>query len=131
MTENGTSTPLKNDVQPVPPKKGDGLRMLIMLAAALVTLIALRELRDLLVPILLAAFLAIISYSITDLLRKKLNFPHWLAVIFTLIVDAGIIFAVGTLIHFLAADMKATLQSEVTLKFQEKYQDFLMWLALV
>lgn len=128
MTENGTSTPLKNDVQPVPPKKGDGLRMLIMLAAALVTLIALRELRDLLVPILLAAFLAIISYSITDLLRKKLNFPHWLAVIFTLIVDAGIIFAVGTLIHFLAADMKATLQSEVTLKFQEKYQDFLMWL---
>jgi AI-2 transport protein TqsA len=96
-----------------------------MLAAALVTLIALKELRDLLVPILLAAFLAIISYSITDIMRRHLRFPHWLAVIFTIIVDAGVIYAIGMLIKFLAADMKSTLEGEVVVKFQEKYNEFI------
>lgn len=108
--------------------KADGTRIMVMLAAAVVILIGLRELRDLLVPIMLAAFLAIISYSVTDILRKKVHFPHWLAVICTLIVDAGIIFAVGTLIRFLAADMARTLQGEVVVKFQEKIGDVICWL---
>lgn len=125
MTENGTPQDFPRNVQP---RKADGARILIMIAAAIFILIGMRELRDLLIPIMLAAFLAIISYSITDILRKKLHFPHWLAVICTLIVDAGVIFAVGTLIRFLAADMKNTLQSEVTLKFEEKYNDFINWL---
>ncbi len=117
------------ETQPViTSKKADGARILIMTAAAIFILIGLRELRDLIVPIMLAAFLAIISYSITDLLRRKLKFPHWLAVIFTIIVDAGVIYAVGTLIRFLAADMRNTLQSEVVVKFQEKYNDLMCWL---
>lgn len=109
----------------IPATKADGTKILVMLASALVTLIALRELRDLLVPILLAAFLAIISYSITDIMRKHLRFPHWLAVIFTIIVDAGVIYAIGMLIKFLAADMKTTLEGEVVIKFQEKYNEFI------
>lgn len=123
MTANNSETPSSPA-----PKKADGYRILLTAAAAIIVLIGLKELRDLLVPIMLAAFLAIISYSVTDILRKKLRFPHWLAVVFTLIVDAAIIFAVGTLIRFLALDMKNTLQSEVTLKFQEKYADFIGWL---
>ena len=111
--------------QTVRPQKPDGTKILVMLASALVILIALRELRDLLVPILLAAFLAIISYSITDILRKKLRFPHWLAVIFTIIADAGVIYAIGMLIKFLAADMKSTLEGEVVVKFQEKYNELM------
>lgn len=126
MTENNTENATGATAQPQ--RKADGSRILVMAAAAIVILIGLRELRDLLVPIMLAAFLAIISYSITDILSKKLNFPHWLSVICTLIVDAGVIFAVGTLLRFLAVDMKNTLQSEVTLKFQEKYNDFICWL---
>ena len=94
-------------------KKADGARILVMVAAAIVILIGLRELRDLIVPIMLAAFLAIISYSITDVLRNKLRFPHWLAVVSTIVVDAGVLYAVGTLIRFLAADMRTTLLSEV------------------
>lgn len=125
MIENNTE---KASATEIPPRKADGARILVMAAAAVFILIGMRELRDLLVPIMLAAFLAIISYSITDILSKKLRFPHWLSVIFTLIVDAGVIFAVGTLIRFLAADMKNTLQSEVTLKFQEKYNDLICWL---
>lgn len=125
MQENRKAT----ETQPViTSKKADGARILIMTAAAIFILIGLRELRDLIVPIMLAAFLAIISYSITDLLRRKLKFPHWLAVIFTIIVDAGVIYAVGTLIRFLAADMRNTLQSEVVVKFQEKYNDLMCWL---
>lgn len=126
MTEN--STEKATEALAPPRRKADGTRILVMAAAAIFILIGLRELRDLLVPIMLAAFLAIISYSITDFLSKRLNFPHWLSVICTLIVDAGVIFAVGTLLRFLAADMKNTLQSEVTLKFQEKYNDFICWL---
>lgn len=126
MTENGT--PDKNTVNTTSSPKADGARTLVMAAAAIIILIGLKELRDLLVPIMLAMFLAIISYSITDILRRKLSFPHWLSVICTLIVDAGVIFAVGTLIRFLAADMKNTLQSEVALKFQEKYNDLINWL---
>lgn len=110
------------------PGNANGTRILVMLAAAVVILIGLRELRDLLIPIMLAAFLAIISYSITDLLRKKAHFPHWFSVICTLIVDAGIIFAVGTLIRFLAADMARTLQGEVVVKFKEKLNDVVGWL---
>lgn len=109
-------------------KKADGARILVMVAAAIVILIGLRELRDLIVPIMLAAFLAIISYSITDVLRNKLRFPHWLAVVSTIVVDAGVLYAVGTLIRFLAADMRNTLQSEVAVKFQEKYNDLMCWL---
>ena len=126
MTENSTENATGANTPPL--RKADGTRILVMAAAAIFILIGLRELRDLLVPIMLAAFLAIISYSITDFLSKRLNFPHWLSVICTLIVDAGVIFAVGTLLRFLAADMKNTLQSEVTLKFQEKYNDFICWL---
>ena len=106
----------------------NGTRILVMLAAAIVILIGLRELRDLLIPIMLAAFLAIISYSVTDLLRKRAHFPHWLAVICTLIVNAGILFAIGTLIRFLAADMARTLQGEVIIKTQEKLNEVVHWL---
>ena len=125
MTESNTENEntARRDI-----RKADGARILVMAAAAIFVLIGLRELKDLLVPIMLAAFLAIISYSITDILSRRMRFPHWLSVIFTLIVDAGVIFAVGTLIRFLAVDMKNTLQSEVTIKFQEKYNDLICWL---
>ena len=57
------NTPIQSQepYKTIPATKADGTKILVMLASALVTLIALRELRDLLVPILLAAFLAIIS----------------------------------------------------------------------
>lgn len=124
-----TESPQSNEESPqLQPQKADGARILVMIAAAIIILIGLRELRDLVVPIMLAAFLAIISYSITDVLRRRLFFPHWLAVFSTIVADAGILYAVGTLIRFLAADMRNTLQGEVVVKFQEKYNELMCWL---
>ncbi len=104
-------------------RPGEGGRVLLTLACAFVVLYGLREASGLLVPILLAAFLATISYSITVALRRYLRFPHWLAVIFTVVADGGVIFGVYSLLRFLAADMKATLQSDVTQRFAEKYTE--------
>lgn len=100
---------------------GEGARFLLTAASAVIVLFGLREARPLIVPIMMAAFLAIISYSITDLLRRRLHFPHWLAVFFTVVVDFSLLYAVGALIRFLAMDMKTTLQGEVMVRFKEKF----------
>ncbi len=109
-------------------RPGEGARVLLTLACAFVVLFGLRELRDVLVPVLLAAFLATISYAITVALRRYLRFPHWLAVIFTVLADGGVIFGVVSLLRFLAADMKATLQGDVTQRFAEKYAEVMQML---
>lgn len=91
---------------------GEGARFLVTAAAAVVVLFGLQQARDLLVPIMLAGFLAIISYSITGLLRRYLRFPHWLAVLTTVLVDGGIIFGIIRLVNFLAKDFKTALQGD-------------------
>lgn len=100
---------------------GEGARFLLTAAAAIIVLYGLKEARDLIVPIMMAIFLAIISYSVTDFLRKRLRFPHWLAVCATMLTDCGILYAVIALIRFLAMDMKNTLQGEVMEKFKDKF----------
>lgn len=127
MQDMETDKHLEEDM----PKRGslgDGARALLTVAAAMVVLFGLREARDLLVPIMMACFLAIISYSLTDILRRFLRFPHWLAVTFTVIVDCGVIFAIISLIKFLAADMRSTLQGDLITRFAEKFNQVMTWL---
>lgn len=107
---------------------GEGARFLLTAACALIVLFGLREARDLLLPIVMAIFLAVISYTVTDILRKWLRFPHWLAVFFTVVADAGLIYAAGSLIKFLAADMKNTFESAFLAQMQEKYQSIMAFL---
>lgn len=107
---------------------GEGARFLLTAACALIILFGLREARDLLLPIVMAIFLAVISYSMTDILRRWLRFPHWLAVFFTVVADAGLIYAAGSLIKFLAADMKNTFEGVFMTQMQEKYQSILAFL---
>lgn len=107
---------------------GDGARALLTVAAAMIVIFGLREARDLLVPIMMACFLAIISYSLTDILRRFLRFPHWLAVTFTVIVDCGVIFGIISLIKFLAADMRSTLQGDLVTRFAEKFNQVMAWI---
>ncbi len=102
---------------------GDGARGLLTLAAAIVVLYGLKMAASVLVPIMMAVFLAVISYSVTQMLRSYLRFPHWLAVIFTVAVDGGVLFGIVSLLRFLAADMAATLQGDVTLRFAEKFNE--------
>lgn len=108
---------------------GEGARFLLTAAGAVIVVLGLQAARSMLLPIMMAGFLAIISYAITKQLSKYLKFPHWLAVTFTVIVDGGILFGVASIIKFLAADMKNTLQGDFTARMVEKYNELMSWLG--
>ncbi len=116
------------EVKPGNGNLGDGARGLLTLAAAIVILYGLKYASSVLLPIMMAVFLAIISYSVTLLLRNYLRFPHWLAVIFTVAADGGVLFCIVSLLRFLAADMTATLQGNVTARFAEKFNEVMQLL---
>ncbi len=101
---------------------GEGARFLLTAACATIVLFGLREARELILPIIMAIFLAVISYTVTDLLRRILRFPHWLAVFFTVVADAGIIYAAGSLIKYLAVDMRATIEGDFMVQMESKYR---------
>ena len=112
-----------------PPYFGEGARFLLTAAAFVIVIFGLQAARSVLLPIMLAGFLAIISYSITKLLSKYLRFPHWLAVTATVAADGGILFGVASIIKYLAADMKATIQGDFTARMVEKYNELMTWLG--
>lgn len=111
------------------PYFGEGARFLLTAAAFVIVIFGLQAARSVLLPIMMAGFLAIISYSITKLLRQYLKFPHWLAVTATVLTDGGILFGVASIIKFLAADMKSTLQGDFTPRMMEKYNELMHWLG--
>lgn len=108
---------------------GEGSRFLLVAAAAVIVIAGLKAAGSLIMMVLMAGFLAIVSYSVTDILRRYLRFPHWLAVASTVLVDFGVILGVVTLLNFLARDMVATLQSDVAERLSEKYDGLIAWLA--
>lgn len=106
----------------------DGAGVVLTLAAIIIILLGLQQASSVVVPILMASFLAVISYSVTVALRRYLKFPHWLAVSLTVVVDSAIIYGVFMLIRFLAADMKATLQGDLIARFTRKYEELMGFL---
>lgn len=100
---------------------GEGARFLLTAACTIIVLFGLREAKDMLLPIVMAVFLAVISYSITDILRRWLHFPHWLAVFFTVVADAGIIYGAASIVRILAADMQNTLSGPFMQQMHQKY----------
>lgn len=106
------------------PVIGVGARTLITVAATFIVMFGLKYTQELGRPIVLAAFLAIISYPITEALRR-LRFPHWLAVGVTVLVDLGIIFGIYRIIRFLAADMKSALQGDIVQQVQAKFNSIM------
>ncbi len=107
---------------------GDGRRVLVTIAAAFIVFAGLQAARDIIVPIILASFLAIASYPITSSLRKYLRFPHWLAVLFTVLVDFGFLIGLGFLINFLAKDLSIEVQTTYQPLFEAKYNDLMLFL---
>ncbi|MBT9450445.1 AI-2E family transporter [Akkermansia glycaniphila] len=107
---------------------GDGRRVLVTIAAAFIVFAGLQAARDIIVPIILASFLAIASYPITVSLRKYLHFPHWLAVCFTVLVDFGFLIGLGFLINFLAKDLSIEVQTTYQPLFETKYNDLMLFL---
>ncbi len=107
---------------------GEGARLLLILAASTIVCYGMQQASSIIVPIVTAGFLAIISYTVTNALRRFLKFPHWLAVTATVLIDFGVIFGVISLMNFLAADLMITLKGDVSLRFTEKFDEIMSWL---
>lgn len=119
---------LPGDTPRPPAAMGEGARSLLTFAAAFIVIYGLKASREVVLPIVLAAFLAIISYPFVVFLRRYLRMPHWMAVTFTVIADGGLIFALIRLLKYLAADVKATLQGNITQLIEERLNACMQWL---
>ena len=109
---------------------GEGARLLLTIAMGMLIIFGMRFAQAIILPVIMAGFLAIISYSITFALRKYLRFPHWLAVIFTVLVDFGFIFGIISLLNYLAVDFIETLKSgTLAASFALRYDEIMVILG--
>ncbi len=126
MTDKASLTTPKNGKQR--DGLGEGAHLLLILVLTMMALFSVQYARDIVLPVIIASFLAIVSYSITDVLRRYLRFPHWLAVTFTVLIDFAVIFGIISFINFLASDLIESIQGELAGKFQLKYNELMLWL---
>lgn len=73
-----------------PSPRSAGTRVLLSLAAIVVIIAGLKQLGDFFTPVLLAFFLAVMSYPIVDRLTRW-RVPRWLAIALTLAIDIGVL----------------------------------------
>jgi len=109
---------------------GDGARIMLLIVLSMAILFGLRFASDIILPIIVAGFLAVISYAITDILRRFLRFPHWLAVTSTVFVGFGMIFGLICVVNFLASDLISNLQGDIQLQFTVRFNEFMDFLRL-
>ncbi len=105
------------------------LRVLVMIACIIIIIAGLRTAKDLLLPLVLASFIAIASYPITLILREKCRFPHWLAVCFTVAVDFSFLVGIGFLTNYLAKNLITiwnTKYYELILQKINEFESFLV-----
>lgn len=115
---------------PRPEILGDGARLLLTVALSMIILFGLRFANDIILPIIVAGFLAVISYAITDILRRFLCFPHWLAVTSTVFVGFGVVFGLISVINFLADDLIRNLQGDIQMQFTIRFNELMDFLRL-
>lgn len=94
-------------------KSAEGSRIILILAALVIVVGGMRYAADFILPILLAFFIATISFPITNWLREH-KVPRFLAVLITVIVD----FAFLTGVVFLGIVLTSEFQS----KWDSKYE---------
>lgn len=91
-----------------PSKEGNeeasgGLRMLLVIAASFIVIGGLKISESFFVPILLAFFIATVSFPITNWLREH-RVPRWLAVLLTVLVDFAFLAGVVVIAVILVGD---------------------------
>ncbi len=91
-----------SEAQDAPAKRGIGYRTLIMAAAAIIVIAGLKAAGTVLVPVLLAAFLAVLSYPPITWL-KKLKLPTWAAV---LVVFTGVLVGFFSISFYVGASIR-------------------------
>lgn len=102
----------------------EGLKILLMLASAIIITAGLQAGKQVLLPIVLSGFLAIVSYPITTFFKNKLRFPHWLAVLFTVIMDFGVLVGLGYLAQYLGQDLARPSNAKYYPLLFEKVHEF-------
>jgi len=81
-----------------------GLRMVILLAASFIVIGGLKASSAFFIPILLAFFIATVSFPITTWLRNH-KVPRWLAVLLTVLVDFAFLVGVVVIAVILVGDL--------------------------
>ncbi len=87
-------------------------RIIVTAAAAVVLVTGLKLAQSLFIPILLAAFIATVSFPITSWLRKR-KIPRPIAVLLTVLVDFAFLSGIVVIVVTLMGDLDA--------KWQDKY----------
>lgn len=108
---------------------GDGMRVMLSLASAIVIIGGLKAAQPMILPILMAVFLAIVSFPVTKLFMR-IRFPRALSVLLTVIIDCGFIVGLAFLINYLAGDLKRTILLKYHPMVMEKYGEVASWLKL-
>ncbi len=106
---------------------GTAMRVMLALASFIVIVSGLKAAQSLVIPILLAVFVAIVSFPLTKALMR-IRFPRALAVLVTVFVDCGFLVGLAFLVNYLAGDLKKTILLKYHPLFMEKYGELAGWL---
>lgn len=97
-------------------------KALLMFAALIIVIAGLRESKDFFLPILIAAFIATISYPLLDFLLQK-KVPRPIAVILTVAVDFVFLAALVVLGITLVGDLQEKWNSKYAAEFSTQIRD--------
>jgi AI-2 transport protein TqsA len=106
---------------------GAALRVLVGIAALMIIIAGLRAAQPLLVPLALAAFLAVTSMPLLKWLRDQ-GMPSFLAVPMVLLLIIGLLVAVGFIATSSVLEMRELMPAYVD-RFSELYDDAIVWLT--
>lgn len=109
---------------------GDGLRVMFGMASIVVIIAGLKAAGPLIIPILLAIFLATVSYPLTRLMMRW-HFPRFLSVFITVMLNCSLLVGLGFLLNYLASDLKRTIPVKYFPLMQEKYAQLVAFMRQV
>jgi predicted PurR-regulated permease PerM len=110
-----------------PPRRGVGYRALLTAAAAVVVIAGLRAASDILLPVLVAAFLAVVSLPPVRALQRR-RLPDWAAVTIVFLV---VLAAVGLVSLFVGSSIAAFSHNlpRYEVRLREQTVGLVRWLA--
>ncbi len=109
------------------PAKATASRILLSLASLVVVIAGLQAAQSLILPILLAFFIASASFPITRFLRR-IRIPRSIAVLLTVMIDFGFLVGIGFLVNYLVVDLQAMVDVKYQAQFDTKWNDTTIWI---
>lgn len=100
------------------------LKVLLTLASIVIVVAGLKIGKDVIMPVVVAGFLAIITYPITRWLRDKAHFPHWVAVAVSVLINCSVLVGIGYLANYLVYDLSRKINAKYRELALQKYQEY-------